>query len=137
MSPAPFAEIEHPADLALWVSGSDLPSLFRHAAMGMFHLLRYASPNDLTPVTHTVSLAADDLEMLLVDWLDELLYLAHRDALCFDEFEIVTLSATSLQVVAYGSGPQHPSRIIKAVTYANLAIRHMGDGYETIITFDV
>jgi SHS2 domain-containing protein len=138
MAEQPFIEIEHPADLALRVWGRDLPSLFTHAAQGMFHLMRYGpSPVEATPMTHDIALEADDLETLLVDWLGELLYLADREAAHLGRFEVVSLEQATLRALAHGEAPRYPGRSIKAVTYADLAIRPVAGGYETIVTFDV
>ncbi len=137
MSDEPFVEIDHTADVALRVRGQDLPSLFQHAAQGLFYLLRCEPAGELDAFDEMVSVSADDLETLLVDWLDELLYLAQRHDVCLERFEIESFDRTSLSAIAYGSGPQYPQRDIKAVTYADLAIRQVEDGYETIVTFDV
>ena len=138
MPEEPFVEIEHTADLALRVHGRDLPSLFVHAAQGMFHLMRYP-PNAEGSVrlTRAVALEALDLETLLVDWLDELLYLSERNAACLERFEITSLDTSSVRAIAQGASPRYPTRSIKAVTFADLAIRQVGEGYETIVTFDV
>lgn len=138
MNQRPFVEIEHTADLALRVWGADLPELFVHAAQGMFHLMRYPmSTGETRPVAYEIALSADDVEMLLVDWLDELLYLAQRDAARLERYEIVAWEGVALRAKVYGRAPWHPTRAIKAVTYADLAIRRVGEGYETIVTFDV
>jgi SHS2 domain-containing protein len=138
MMARPFVEIEHTADLALRVWGADLPALFTHAAQGMFHLMRCPPSTDETrSVAYEIALCADDLETLLVDWLGELLYLAQRDAACLERYEFAALEGASLQATASGRAPRHPARAIKAVTYADLAIRRVSDGYETIVTFDV
>ncbi len=137
MAHEPFVEIDHTADVALRVRGQDLPSLFLHAAQGLFHLLRCEPAGELESFEETISLSADDLEILLVDWLDELLYLAERHKVCLERFEIESLDDTSLSASVRGSGPQYPQRDIKAVTYADLAIRQVDGGYETMVTFDV
>jgi SHS2 domain-containing protein len=137
MSEEPFVEIDHTADVALRVRGHNLSSLFQHAAQGLFHLMRCEPAGELSSSEHAVSVSADDLETLLVDWLAELLYLAERHDVCFQRFEIESFDRNSLSAVAYGSGPQYPQRDIKAVTYADLAIRQVDDGYETTVTFDV
>ncbi len=138
MPERPFVEIEHTADLALRVRGDDLPSLFAHAAQGMFHLMRYPPPaSEAAPLAREIALQADDPETLLVDWLGELLYLADRETAHFDRFEILAMEGTALRATIHGHAPQRPGRSIKAVTYADLAIRPTASGLETTITFDV
>ncbi len=138
MPKRPFAEIEHPADLALQVEGDDLPSLFIHAAEGVFFLMRYPpAANTASPVSYEITLSAPDLETLLVDWLNELLYLAERDLAHLEHLQIHELKDNSLRATVRGHAPCRPARSIKAATYADLAIRRTSAGYETIVTLDV
>ncbi|NLE76562.1 MAG: archease, partial [Chloroflexi bacterium] len=73
-----FEETAHTADLALRLQAATLPGLFAAAARGMFSLMA-----DLTPVQPRVKRALEvtglDAEMLLVEWLNELLYLHERE----------------------------------------------------------
>ncbi len=135
-----FQEIEHTADLAIRVRGEDLVALFVHAANGMFHLLRCRPvERPAESVERDMELDAPDLETLLVDWLDELLYLSQRAGLCFETFDIHTLDDQGhLKATVHASGSQTPQRDIKAVTFSDLRIVQQEDGaYETTITFDV
>lgn len=137
MEEQPFVEIDHTADLAIRVWGHTLAELFIHAAQGMFTLMRFEPCKATERVTRSISLEAYDIEMLLVDWLDELLYQATRDAILFDSFEIRSLKQSALEAVVHGKRPCYPQKVIKAVTYAGVAIRETANGYETIVTFDV
>lgn len=137
MQEQPFTEIDHTADLAIRVWGHSLADLFIHAAQGMFALMRFSPCNALERATRVIALEAYDKDMLLVDWLDELLYLSTRDAILFDTFDILKLEETQLEAVVHGNRPCHPQRVIKAVTYAGVAIRQTANGYETVVTFDV
>jgi SHS2 domain-containing protein len=134
-----FCEIEHTADLAIWVRGDDLAALFVHAARGLFHLLRCRPTEQPEPMEIDVRLDAPDLETLLVDWLDELLYLSGRGAgRCFETFYIHSLDQGHLEATVHTSGSRAPQRDIKAVTFSDLRIVQQEDGaYETTVTFDV
>ena len=135
-----FQEIEHTADLAIRVRGDDLVALFVHAARGLFYLLRCRpAERPAESVERDIELDAQDLETLLVDWLDELLYLSERGAgLCFETLHIHTLDESHLKATVHASGSQTPQRDIKAVTFSDLRIVQQEDGaYETTVTFDV
>ncbi|MBN1402258.1 MAG: archease [Anaerolineae bacterium] len=134
----PFEELDHTADLRLQVWGHSLRELFVHAAEGMFSLMRLRVEAAAEPVGLDVHLDSYDRETLLVDWLNELLYLSERDAICFASFDIGHLEATELDAHLEGYGPACAERGIKAVTFSDLAIEHTSSGlYTTIITFDV
>ena len=96
-----FEEVEHTADLALKVHGYSLKEVFAHAAYGMFSLM--ADLEGLEPTTgREISLESLDYEALLVDWLNELLYLHELEEEIYARFEIETLSSTALSAIAWG-----------------------------------
>jgi len=65
--------LEHTADKGLAVEAESLPDLFETAARGLFRLM--IDPSQYPPTEQVViELHAPDLEMLLVKWLNELLY---------------------------------------------------------------
>jgi len=131
-----YEEVEHTADVAIRAFGRDLPELFANAAYGMFDLL--ADMEKLHPtIEREVSLEASDLETLLVDWLDELLYLREAHDEVYKEFEISTLSPPELRAVAKGGKRFVPRMDIKAVTYHDLKIEKTEEGYVATIVFDV
>ena len=134
----PFTELEHTADLCLHVRGHDLKQLFCHAAQGMFSLMLGEPAGTPGRLIRAIELDALDVEMLLVDWLSELLYLAEVERVCFDVFEIMTIKPTRLEATSWGRTPWQFARGIKAVTFFDLEIRRNSAGYyETEITFDV
>jgi len=129
-------EIDHTADWAIRVSARDLPALFVAAARGMFSLL-----TDLSQVAadqaFEIDLQAIDVETLLIDWLNELLYRAEEDGLVFTEFAVHELTGSRLRATARGGRPAELFKVIKAATFNNLSIKHSTDGLEAEIVFDV
>ncbi len=132
-----WQELDHTADLALRVAGVDLADLFATAARGMASLL--VEPEAVTlSESALVTLSAPDVETLLVDWLNELLYLGERGKALsvYTAFEFATLTPTSLRATAYGGAVDHYEAVVKAATFHNLEIRKTPEGYETEIVFD-
>ena len=132
-----FEEIEHTADLALRCGGPDLETLFRSAARGMYHLMGVESRGVAAATRHTIRLAAEDVEGLLVDWLGELAYQAEAGGLVFEAMRFETLSATRLGAELVGRPIRHIDTLIKAVTYHQLKIETIGRGYTATVIFDV
>jgi len=133
-----FEEIEHMADLALRVYGKDPKELFVHAAQGMFSLMQCAPQEGAEPFSCAVELTGYDLEGLLVDWLNELLYLSEREGVCFEDFEIEELTESRLSARARGKRPCVLGKGIKAATFFDLQVVQRPDGYyEATVTFDV
>jgi SHS2 domain-containing protein len=131
-----FEEIEHTADVAIRVWGQDLVELFANAAYGMASML--ADLEELVPtVSRTIDLEAEDVEILLVDWLSELLFLGERDNLVFARVDRLEVAPNRLGATVLGGSVQEQRRHIKAVTFSELDIRQTNKGYETVVVFDV
>jgi SHS2 domain-containing protein len=131
-----FEEIEHTADLALRVYGQDMRELFANAAYGMFALM--AEPSLEEPAREReVSLEATDYESLLVDWLNELIYLHEVEGETYSQFAIETLSPTKLKAHVTGGPTQSKTKAIKAATFHDLKINETANGFVATIVFDV
>ena len=139
-----FRELAHTADRALSVWGEGLPDLFVGAARGMCSLM--GDLEDLTPdVWRVIQVEADDLEALLVEWLNELLFLVEQDGLLLVEFRIQSVrdpveaagGGAALVVNVGGAFAPVTRAHIKAATYHDLELVHDETGWSTVITFDV
>ena len=131
-----FEEIEHTADLAIRAYGQDMQELFANAAHGMFALM--AEPSAEEPAREReVSLEATDYEGLLVDWLNELIYLHEVEGETYSQFAIETLSPTELKAQVTGGPTKIKTRAIKAATFHELEVVKTDKGYEATIVFDV
>ncbi|MEN8242580.1 MAG: archease [Chloroflexota bacterium] len=130
-----FEEIEHTADWALRVWAPNHAELFRQAAIGM-NQLSELELDSTVPLVEELSLAAIDIESLLVSFLSELVFLGEQDDLGFDGFD---LSIDRLRLLAKLSGGKIISqkKEIKAVTYHNLEVIEIEGGFQVVIVFDV
>jgi SHS2 domain-containing protein len=124
-----FEIIEHTADVGIRAFGKDLPEVYANAAQAMFSLI-----TDLDTVrevlSREVSVSAPDREILLVEWLNELVYLFDVEYLLFKRFEISELSATGLKARCYGEKvdkSRHALKTgIKSATYHMLKVEQNG-----------
>jgi len=131
-----FEEIEHTADLAIKAYGQGMRELFANAAYGMFALM--AEPSLEEPACQReVSLEATDYEGLLVDWLNELIYLHEVEGETYSQFIIETLSPAKLKAHVTGGPTKSKTKAIKAATFHELKVVKTGSGYEATIVFDV
>ncbi len=137
MPALPWEELPHTADLRLRAWGATWQELFIHAAEGMLALMRYPVDAPGEPVRAEVELASLDLETTLVDWLGELLYLADAQQAHWRSFCITQLAPGCIAAHIEGLRPAQPGRSIKAVTFHDLAILPVLEGWEVTLTFDV
>ena len=132
-----FEEIEHTADRALRIYGSNLEELLLNAARGMNSLMVTQSIACSDLHEKFVEIEAIDIEGLLVDWLSELAYWAEMEMLIFQEFEIESVSPIHLRARLYGTRMTQLEKHIKAVTYHDLDIVQTKKGLIATVVFDV
>jgi len=131
-----YYELPHTADLALHLSGSSYQELLVNAALGLAELMQcYAEPG-ATLTEHKLELDCPDAESLLIDWLNELIYLVTAKATCLERFEVTSLTASSLRATVFGRVPGHFNRYIKAATFHELSLDYRS-GCQTTVVFDV
>lgn len=134
-----FEEIGHTAEVGLRVRGEDLAELFVNAARGMMTLILPDIADVEPEITRKVELDAMDLEVLLVDWLSELLYLHETEYELYSQFEVHDISSTQLRAEAKG-GPvkgRDLRKHIKAVTFNDLKIEETDEGFTATVIFDI
>ena len=136
----PYEVIANPSDVGIVAYGKTLEEAFEHSAKGMFSLL--ADPKSVQPKTSfNITINAETREELLVNWLNELLYLEDSQRLLFKNFKIQSLSQTELKAEVKGEKID-PSRhqilrSIKAATYNQLEIKEREKGWQVTVVFDV
>jgi len=135
MNNSGFVEVDHIADLAIRVWGKDINTILARAAEGLYTIMgvKYdtTSQNE-----REISLEDLNQENLLVDFLNELLYLGENDHLYLDSMRFEERN-DAIVVKAKTHKIQNIEREIKAVTYHELEIIENEKGLETTITFDI
>ncbi len=119
-----YEELDHTADVGIRAYGATLEELFGNAAAGMFSII--ADPEKVKPVGEVeVRVEGEDLEELMVNWLQELLYLHETQRLLLCAFD-VALEGLTLRASARGERidkHRHELRtVVKAVTYHNIKV---------------
>ena len=131
---------EHEADVGLIVRGGDGPELFANAGLALFDLVC-----DLERVeeraSYPLSGEAGGVETLLVEWLNELVYLFAGEGVVCRRFAFPDWSETGFRAEVFGE-PADPERhdprdLVKAATYHGLSVAHRPDGYEARVILDV
>jgi len=131
---------EHEADVGLIIRGRDGPELFAQAGLAFFDLV---CELDVVQERTRYSVAgeADSVEPLLVDWLNDLVYLFQARGVVCRRFEFPAWSETAYEAEAFGE-PVDPARhfprdLVKAATYHGLSVRSQEDGFEARVILDV
>jgi SHS2 domain-containing protein len=78
-----------------------------------------------------------DREALLVDWLNEILFLAEVERWVAVEFDILETSSERLKASARGVPVEEPPTLVKAATFHGLAVEERDGGLQAEVIFDV
>ena len=132
-----YRVLEHTADAMVEVQGKTLGERFENAAYALFDQM-----TDVSKVVpkgeFKIVLSAGSREQLLVDFLQELLFLHDTENLVFGGFAVKTDGQT-LEALVRGEGfdgARHPKRsVVKGITYHRL---EFDDAKGTLVVlFDV
>ncbi len=134
-----FEIIDHTADVGIIAYGADMNEAFANAAKALFSLI--TELDDVEEVVHRdIELTAPDQESLLVEWLNELIYLFDAENIIFKRFDITRLSQTQLKARSYGhkvDSSKHKLKTgVKAATYHMLKIEK-NNGSKVQVLFDI
>ncbi len=114
-----------------------MEDLFVGTALAFGALEREAIPDTGRRVTHRVTLAAADQPGLLVDWINELVFLAESQAWIPEQVELKLVGPAALEATIQGLGLEHPPALVKAATHHQLKLSQTDDGWLGEVVLDV
>jgi SHS2 domain-containing protein len=130
------------ADCALDVEGADLPDLFETAAAALAELM--VDPATVRPtLQRAITVDAPELDLLLYDWLSELIFRKDRDGEVYTRSHVVISGSGPFRLAAeVEGGVLDPARAElrsdpKAVTFHQFALRQSRDGWRARIVIDI
>ena len=134
-----FEIVNHTADVGIIAHGADIKQAFANAAKGLFSLI--TELDNVQEVLHRdIEVTATDKESLLVEWLNELIYLFDVENIVFKRFDITELSDTQLKARSYGEKVDSSKHIlktgVKAATYHMLKV-DKANGCKVQVLFDI
>ncbi len=120
-----FEILEHPADIGFRAFGESLEEVFANCAQALVSII--LDPTDSSPTGDwELNAEASDLESLLVNWLNEVLFYVDTRRVAFCSFTVSFHAPFQLKCLASGeprSPVKHPVRLsVKAVTYHQLHV---------------
>lgn len=135
-----FEYFEHTADAGVRILAPDKAGLFRDAAMVLFSLI-VEEPENVRAVQHRlVKISGADDAYLLIDWLNELLYLHATQHLVFSQFDVsVTDEGIEADVAGepLDSDRHSPLHEVKAITCHGLEVKQTKEGWRGTFIVDI
>lgn len=140
---AKFELFDHTADIGITIFGPSVSDVFEQAARGMFSVIFHESePKIEAKGVYEIKLKSKDLEQLMVDWLDEILFIFSTEHIVMSEYKI-NIDSKKITLDAMVSGEIVGNDIllrtceIKAVTYHMLMVKQINNHWEAKVLFDI
>jgi SHS2 domain-containing protein len=130
------------ADCALDVEGRDLDDLFETAAVALAELMVDPTTVEIS-TERTVTLAASALDLLLYDWLSELIYRKDRDQEVFPQVRVRVTERPSAHLEAHLRGgliDRNRTSLRadpKAVTFHQFQVTAVDGGWRARLVIDI
>ena len=139
-----YEYLEHTADVKFLAYGKTLEEVFENSALAMFNVM-IDTRKISGELVKDVFLKSPDLESLIVDWLSEHLYLFEIDEIVFSKFHVDRIRKENCEysITSTASGEKfypksHPFETeIKAVTYNQLKVEKIEDGWKIQVVLDI
>ncbi len=133
----PIEIVEHPGEVRLRLRAGSLGELAAVAGRALAELEARDAPEGGTGEWREVRISGRDAEALLVNWLNELIYLAEAERWIGVEFRAVTATETELVMRVRGVRVETAPSAVKAATFHGLQVATASGGVTADIVLDV
>jgi len=135
-----FEVLDHTADIGIIAYGADIEELFSNAALALFSLI--TEPESVENKLHLdLEVSSEDIDSLLIEWLNELIYLFDVKHILFNHFDIKSLTHNGLKATCYGEDfdpMKHKLKAgVKAATYHMLKLDKSDNGFKAQVILDI
>ena len=125
--------VPHTGELELELEAEQPAGVFVDAALALADLIGDERGD---PLSLRVRVEAADRASLLVEWLNELVFLAEKEGLVAEELGELELRERTVEATITGRRAE-TRQLVKAVTYHDLVFERRGDGWFARIVLDV
>ncbi len=136
--PASHAFAEHTGEVRLEVRAPSCEALFAEAGRALAELM-LGEPRSAPAqgVRQAVEVHARDRAALLVEWLNELIFLSEANKLVFTGVEVERVDETGLRGAVWGVAPEVLQVPVKAATWHQVKVEQAGGEWRASVVLDV
>lgn len=142
--PTGFELLDHPADMGFRAWAPSLPELLVVSAKTLTSVLVDVETIG-AEVENEITISAEELDMLMYNWLSEFLFLFDAEGLLFREFEIIDFMTTGagsnltarLRGEQFSKERHQVKTYVKAITLHQLKVEQNAGRYEAQIYLDI
>jgi SHS2 domain-containing protein len=126
--------VEHVGEVEIELEAESETGIFDAALAAFSELAGACDPGE--PAVHVVKLTAPEPALLLVDWLNELVFLAEVEGFVPERLAVIDLLDGRLHATVAGrrASPRH---LVKAVTLSKLELDREGEMWHGRVILDV
>jgi len=126
------------SDVMFEAYGKELKELFQNAAEALFSVIckiKQVKPKE----TEEFQIKANNLEDLMLNWLQALIAIVDTEQKFFSKFEIEEVDETHVRAKLYGEPikPQLGETVVKAVTMYKYKLEQTDKGYKVTVSLDI
>ena len=129
-----YCFVDHGGEVEVELESSSEAGIFEEALGALAELV--ATGEDGTAAGHEVELVSGDRALLLVDWLNELVFLAEVEQFVPEGLRSIELAGNTLHASVRGRRGR-VRHLVKAVTLNRLDLRQEGDRWHARVVLDV
>ena len=134
---------DHTADILVIAYGQSLPEVFKNAALGVLNIMYDISR--VSPISKVdVEVNGDDLEQLLFNWIDEVIYWFDGRKMAIGDITISELNENKPKIKATLLGEHYDlgkhgfrGTIVKAMTYNMMSIERINGEFKVQFVVDI
>ena len=138
-----FSFFDHTGDIGIHLSANSAEGLFASAAEALAETL--VDSGTVVPRNgEAVHVAADELDILMVEWLSELLYRfeGHNMLPRTADVTLTRRAASHVLTATVRGEPFDPARhtikvLVKGITYHALEVRETAEGWRATVVLDI
>jgi SHS2 domain-containing protein len=126
------------SDVMFEAYGEDLKELFQNAAQALFSVIckiTQVKPKE----KEELEIKAQNLEELMINWLQALIALVDTEEKFFSQFTIIEITETKLKAILLGESirPELGETVVKAVTMYKFKLQKVKEGYKATVSLDI
>ena len=134
-----YKTLDHTADVMFEVYGKTLNELFKNAATAIFDTMVKRSTIKIK-IKKEIELESSNVEQLLFDFIEELIYIKDAEYLIFKDFKI-KIKDNKLTAILEGDKINPKKQIlltdVKAITLHKFSLKKSKQGYKAVIIPDL
>lgn len=130
--------LEHTADIKFLVEGETIEELFIESSKALIETI-VGKTKSITKLKKEISLKGEDIENLLYQFLEEIIFLIDGEGFLTLSIENLKIKDNNLKATLIGDNVKKYKSLndVKAITYNSMSIKKLNNKYSTEIVLDV